>query len=234
MFDTLGMNLGWLIEMVSVEKDLRERLAKVAQQIWDDGLTYGTAGNISAKIPETTNILIKPSGMRFCDLTPEDFLIVDIYTRELISGERKPSVETPFHTLMYKSRDYVGGVVHTHSHYAVVLGTAGVELVPMGMGLYSAPCLIKGVGVAKYAPPGTDQLADSVDEGLGERCAVLMPHHGMMAVGKTIEEAYHIAKAVEDLAKFQFEVMQVGRVPPVPESMKKSFLEIMKKQKTVV
>lgn len=211
--------------MERVEKDLRERLARLAQQIWDEGLTCDTSGNISAKIPETTTILIKPSGFRFCDLTPEDFLIVDIYTRELISGKRKPSVETPFHTLMYKRRDDVGGVVHTHSHYATVLGTAGVELVPMGMGLYRAPCLIKGVGVAKYAPPGTEQLAKNIDEGLGDRCAVLMPHHGMMAIGKTIEEACRISRAVEDLAKLQFEVVQIGRTPSLPESMKKSFLK---------
>ncbi|MFX0011742.1 MAG: class II aldolase/adducin family protein [Candidatus Hermodarchaeota archaeon] len=219
--------------MDDIENDLRKRLTSVAKQVWEEGLCYGSAGNISAKIPETENVLIKPTGFRFCDLRPDDFLIVNYNTREVVKGDRKPSIETPFHTLMYQKRNDVGGVVHTHSHYATILSTAGVELVPMGMGFYSAPGLIKGVRIAKFAPPGSEELAKNLGEAIEGRIAAVLPHHGPVAIGKSIEEAYNVAKAVEDLAKYQFEVMQVGKVPPVPESMIKSFTELANKRDSI-
>jgi len=215
--------------MSGVEQDLRERLAKVGKLTWDEGLVYGSAGNISARIPNTQTCLIKPSGFTMGELKPEDFIIVDIYTRKVVSGEHKPSIETPFHTLMYRVRADVGGVVHTHAHTATVFGIAGVELIPMGMLLYEVPELANGVGIAKYAPPGTDELANNIAEGLGDKYAVLMPHHGMLAVGETIEEAFKIAKGVEDLAKLQMEVMQIGKPNPLPDYVLKSILGLKKR-----
>ncbi|MEM3714706.1 MAG: class II aldolase/adducin family protein [Nitrososphaeria archaeon] len=211
--------------MDDVEKGLRERLAKVAHLIWDDGLVTGTSGNISMRVPGTSRCIIKPSGFRMCELKPEDFIVVDIYTREVLEGEHKPSIETPFHTTMYRIRPDVGGVVHTHSHFATVFGIAGIELVPMGMILYTAPKLAKGIGIAEYADPGTEQLALNIGAALGERYAVLMPHHGVITVGKDVEEAYTNAKAVEELAKLQYEVMQIGKPQPLPEKTIKKFLE---------
>lgn len=220
--------------MDEIEKDLRKRLVVVAQKVWDDGLCYGSAGNISAKLPGTENILIKPSGFRFCDLRPEDFITVNVHTKEVVSGERKPSIETPFHTLMYERRDDVGGVVHTHSHYATILATAGVDLVPMGMVFYGAPGLIKGAKIAKYAPPGSAELAKNLGDAISDRIAAILPHHGPVAIGKSVEEAYNVVKAVEDIAKFQVEVMQVGKAPAVPELMKNYFLEIAKKTGAII
>ena len=211
--------------MEDVEKSLRERLTKVAQSIWNDGLVTGTSGNISARIPGTSKCIIKPSGFKMGELKPEDFIVVDIYTRTVLEGEHKPSIETPFHTTMYRIRPDIGGVVHTHSHYATVFGIAGIELTPMGMILYSAPKLAKGIGIAQYADPGTEQLALNIGAALGEKYAVLMPHHGVITVGKDIEEAYINAKMVEELAKLQYEVMQIGKPQPLPEKTIKKFLE---------
>jgi L-fuculose-phosphate aldolase len=211
--------------MSATEQELRDRLAKVGKLVWDAGLTYSSSGNISARIPGTTTCLIKPSGFRLGELKPEDFIVIDIYTRKVVKGDHKPSVEVPFHTTMYKRREDVGGVVHTHSHYATILSILGVELVPMGMGGYETPALMKGVGVAEYALAGTDELAANAAEGMGERCAVLLPHHGAIAIGKTIEEAYDIAKGVEDLAKLQYEVMQIGKPNPLPDFAVKALLE---------
>ncbi|MEM3404604.1 MAG: class II aldolase/adducin family protein [Nitrososphaeria archaeon] len=211
--------------MEDVEKNLRERLTKVAQCLWDDGLVSGTAGNISARIPGTNKCIIKPSGFTMCELKPEDFIIVDIYTLSVLEGKHKPSIETPFHTTMYRIRSDVGGVVHTHSHYATVFSIAGVELIPMGMVLYFAPKLAKGVGIAKYGDPGTEQLASNIGVALETKYAALMPHHGAIAVGKDVEEAYVNAKMVEELAKLQYEVMQIGKPQPLPEETLKSFID---------
>jgi len=220
--------------MEKVEQDLRERLAKVGRDLFKTGLTYGTAGNISARIPGTNNCLIKPSMFSFDELNPEHFITVDIYTRKVVSGDHKPSIETPFHTTMYKIRADVGGVVHVHPHYATLFAIAEVELVPMGMLVFNTPTLAKGVGIAKYAPPGTEELAQNIAEGMGDKYAVLMPHHGITTIGKTIEEAATIARSVEDLAKLQYEVMQIGKPKPLPEPSLKMIVEMIKKRGAIL
>jgi ribulose-5-phosphate 4-epimerase/fuculose-1-phosphate aldolase len=211
--------------MEEIEKDLRNRLTKVAKTLWKDGLVYGSAGNISARIPGTDKCIIKPSGFTMDDVKPEDFIVVDIYTLKVLDGKPKPSIETPFHTTMYRTRKDVGGVVHTHSHYATVFSIAEVELVPMGMLFYSAPLLAKGVGMAKYADPGTEQLALNIGAAMADKYCALMPHHGAIAVGKDVEEALMNAIAVEELAKLQYQVMQIGKPHVLPESTLRSFLE---------
>ncbi|UCD73364.1 MAG: class II aldolase/adducin family protein, partial [Candidatus Bathyarchaeota archaeon] len=117
-----------------IEDDLRERLVKVARELWEDGLVRGSAGNISAKIPGTKTCLIKPTGFRFKELQKDHFIIVNYETREVIKGSLKPSVETPFHTGIYKVRPDVGGVVHTHATTLVGFSAAGIPIVPVYMG----------------------------------------------------------------------------------------------------
>jgi len=106
--------------------------------------------------------------------------------------------------------------VHVHPHYTTIFATAEVELVPMGILALRVPTLLKGVGIAKFAMPGSSELAENLVEGIAGRDAVLMPHHGVTTVGKTIESAAKLAEAVEDLAKFQFELMQIGTPRPLP------------------
>ena len=200
----------------NVEEGLRDRLAKASRNLFRDGLTYGTAGNISARIPGTNTCLIKPSMSSFDELKPEHFIIVDITSRNVLSGEYKPSIETPFHTAIYRVRDDVNSVIHVHPHYATLFAIAEVELVPMGLLVFENPMLVKGIGIAKYALPGTQELADNLAKAMADKDVVLMPHHGITTVGKTIESAAALAKAVETLAKLQYEVMQIGEPRRIP------------------
>lgn len=201
------------------EKELRIELLKVGETAFKEGLVYGSSGNISARIPGTRKCLIKPSGFELGNLSPEDFCIVDIDTLAMLSGNNKPSVETPFHTIMYRLRDDAGGVVHTHSHYATILATCNVQLKPIGMAWLRTPGLAKGVMVSEFAPPGTDDLAKNIAEGIGDGVAVLMPHHGVTAIGKTVREALNTAKDVEALAQFTYECMLLGHPQALPQSL---------------
>ncbi len=211
--------------MDSVEKDLRERLAKVGRQIFAEGLTHGASGNISARIPGTNRCVIKPSGYSFGDLEPQHFIVVDIDTRKVIEGKEKPSIETPFHTRLYKQWPEAGGVVHVHPHYSTILSIIGQEIVPMGIEITEAPALAKGIPVAKFAPPGTDELADNLVEAMADHVAALMPHHGITTIGKTIEEATKNAAMVEFLAKMHYEVMLVGEPHPLRSDVLKELVE---------
>ncbi len=212
--------------MSDVELSIRERLAGICRQLFADGLTYGASGNVSARVPGTDTCLIKPSGYRFCDLDPKDFLLVDINTREVLKGTAKPSIETPFHTKLYQQWPDAGGVVHIHPKYCTILSILGKEIVPMGLDLFGAPALAKGVPLSRFAPPGSEELADNMVEAMKEHVACLMPHHGCTTIGKSIEEAAQNAKVLEALAQLHYDVMLVGE----PESLPQSMLDMLVKR----
>jgi len=220
--------------MTNIEQDIRERLKAVGRNLYDLGLTYGTMGNISARIPDTDTCLIKPAGFRFCDLEPEDFLLVEISTRKVIKSNAKPSSETPFHTKLYQHRPSAGGVVHLHPKYSTIMSIIGEEIIPMGFAIYQAPALAKGMPVSRFAPSGTEELANSLVEAMREHVACLMPQHGSTTIGKTIEEASQNAIVLETLAQLHYEVMLVGEPKPLPQSLLESLLELAKKRGLLV
>lgn len=228
------VSIPYVIHMSDIEQELRERLTTVGRQLFADGLTHGSSGNISARVPGTDTCLIKPSGYRFCDLEPEHFLLVDINTREVLKGSAKPSIETPFHTRLYLQWPEAGGVVHIHPKYCTILSTIGEELVIMGLDIFGAPALAKGVPLSKFAPPGSEELADNMVAAMKEHIACLMPHHGSTAIGKSIEEAAKNAKVLEDLAQLQYEVMLVGEPDPLPQSMLDMLVERAKEKGLLV
>lgn len=193
-----------------IEDDLRERLVKVARELWEDGLVRGSAGNISAKIPGTKTCLIKPTGFRFKDLQKDHFIIVNYETREVIKGSLKPSVETPFHTGIYKVRPDVGGVVHTHATTLVGFSAAGVPIVPVYMGA------MMGVPIAGWHFPGSEDLAEDAIKTLGDGNAVMIKHHGVITVGPTIERASGLTISLEEAAKAQLVAHLLGRCETIP------------------
>ncbi|MBT3283368.1 class II aldolase/adducin family protein [Candidatus Bathyarchaeota archaeon] len=220
--------------MTDIEQQLRERLTVVGINLFDEGLTYGASGNISARVPGTDTCLIKPSGYRFCDLEPEHFLLVDINTMEVLKGNAKPSIETPFHTKLYQQWPEAGGVVHIHPEFSILLATLGKEIVMMGVDLYRAPALAKGIPLSKFAMPGTEKLADNMVDAMKEHVSCLMPHHGCTAIGKSIEEAAKNAKVVEALAELNYKILLVGEPSPLPQSMLDILVETAKNKGLLV
>jgi L-fuculose-phosphate aldolase len=193
-----------------IEDNLRERLVKVAKELWEDGLVRGSAGNISAKIPGTKTCLIKPSGFRFKELQKDHFIVVNYETREVIKGTRKPSVETPFHTGIYKVRPDVGGVVHTHATTIVGFSAANIPIVPVYMGA------MMGVPIAGWHFPGTEDLAEDAIKTLGDGNAVMIKHHGLITVGPSIERASNLTIGLEEAAKAQLVAHLLGCCDTVP------------------
>jgi len=154
--------------------------------------------------------------------------------RVLMEGDAKPSTETPFHTRLYKQRPEAGGVVHIHPKYSTILSIAGREIVPMGLDLHQAPALAKGIPLSRFAPPGTEELADSLVEAMKDHVACLMPQHGVTTIGKTIEEAAVNANVVEALAELQYNVTLVAEPMPLPDSMLEMLVKIAKEKGLLV
>jgi L-ribulose-5-phosphate 4-epimerase len=184
----------------SVIKDLSERIVKVGKTIHDHGFVPGTVGNISARIPNTDTVLIKPSGVSLGTLKPEDLAIVDLQGNK-IQGKLSVSVETPMHTTIYRTRDDVQGIVHSHAPTATAFGVAGIEVIPTLVEMFSF--IPNGVPIAPFEFPGTRELAEVVQKKIKDFDAVILENHGIVTVGPTVEDACSLNILVEDCAKTQ-------------------------------
>lgn len=209
--------------MNQAEEELRERLTFIAHKLFEEKLTEGTYGNISARIPNENSFLIKPSGYSFNELEPNFFIKINLNSNFKQSFNEKPSIETPMHLKLYKNNNEIGGVVHIHSKYATIFSVVNKEIIPMGLDVSDAPALVKGIGISKFAKPGSEELAENVLNSLKEKVATLLPHHGLTAIGKTIEEAAQNASVAEKMAKLHYEILLVGE----PKELPKEYIEEM-------
>jgi L-ribulose-5-phosphate 4-epimerase len=136
-----------------------------------------------------------------------DAVLVDLSGRPVSPG-LKPSVDTPIHVAIYRARPDVGGCIHTHSLYAAAFSTVGREIPPLIT--ESAGYLGGAVRVMEYVPPARPDTGELVAAGLGGDRAVLLPNHGVIAVGETLRKAFAAAMAVEESANVAYVAMQLG------------------------
>ena len=180
-------------------------------QLIPDGLSIGTGGNISARIPDSELVAIKPSGIPYDTMTIDDIVITDI-NGKTIEGRHIPSSETPMHTLMYREFPNIMAVVHTHSPYATAFSVIR-EPIPLvcneGFGVGTTK-----VDVAKYEIPGVQELGDSALSTLKKTpgcMAILLANHGLLALGTSLESAYRLAQSVEWEAKIYYTARTMGK-----------------------
>lgn len=205
---------------------LRSRLATVGRQLYKFGLVVGVEGNISARIPGTNKVLIKPSGVCMGFLKPEDFIIVSLDGKKL-EGKLAPSLETPMHTAIYRARTDVQGIVHSHAPTATAFGIAGVEIIPLHVEMFLY--IPNGVPIVPFKPPGSKKLADAVQKAIVKFNAVTLENHGIVTVGSTVEEAFLLNRMVEECAKIQFVVtMLAGKGAISRKTLEKKILALKK------
>jgi len=198
--------------MTDSEQDLREQLVRYARQMLTSGLVRGTSGNVSARPPGSSWCLVTPSGVDYESMRPEDLVRVDLDGKPLGPG-MKPSVDTPSHLAVYRARQEVGAVIHTHSPYAAAFSTLHREVPPLIT--ESAGYLGGTVRVMEYVPPARPDTGDAVAAGLGGDRAVLLPNHGVVAVGEDLRKCYNAAQQVEESAHVAFLALQLGEPYPV-------------------
>jgi len=170
-------------------------------------------GNLSARLPGSDRILISPSGFDKGALKPEDLVVVDLHGQR-IAGKNKASVETPMHCAIYRVRSDVNGIVHAHSPGSLAFAVARQEILATTIEL-AAVCG-RRVPVAEYATPGTEALAETTVRGFDSGNAVIMANHGVAAVGRTVDEAFHTALSVEFTARVNIDAKTLGSVVELP------------------
>ena len=187
----------------------REKVISVAQSARRMGLVVLTFGNFSLRDEETGYICITPSGMDYDELKPEDIVVVN-RDGAVIDGRRTPSVETPLHCAVYRHRNDVFGVCHTHSVFATAWACCNV---PFPVIVAELAVLVGGrLDTAPYRPLGTPELAEAVVKTLGVKHAVLMANHGVVAWShNSVEEAYWRIEIIEAYCRTLTVAVQLGK-----------------------
>ena len=185
---------------------LRAEIIATAQRMASSGLTPGKSGNVSARTD--SGMLITPTGMSYGELKPSDIVGVR-GDGTAMAGQRLPSSEWRFHLTIYKAREDVEAVVHTHS-----LNATALACIHRTIPAFHYMVAVAGgdrILCAPYATYGTEALAKNVVRALAERRACLIANHGAVAVGETLRKAYDLAWEVETLAAQYARARQLGR-----------------------
>lgn len=181
-------------------------LVEYGRKMVTQGLTTGSGGNISIIDRTAGQVAITPSGMDYFAISEEDIVVSDLNGHR-VAGHRTPSSELPFHLALYRHRDEIQAVVHTHSVFATTLACLhkAIPAVHYLVG-FAGP----DVPLAPYATFGTAALSKAIIDTIGDRNAVLLANHGLVAVGHTLREAFNIAEEIEFVAQVYYQTLTVG------------------------
>jgi L-ribulose-5-phosphate 4-epimerase len=187
---------------------LRQRLYELHLELPKNGLVTWTSGNVSARDPETGYVVIKPSGIRYEQLRPDQMVILDL-EGNVVEGELKPSSDTASHLYIYRHRPDVGGIVHTHSPYATAFAALNQ---PIPVYLTAQADEFGGpIPCGGFALIGGEEIGKVVIDSIGSSCAVLLKNHGVFTIGKDAEAAVKAAVMVEDVARTTWLALQIGQ-----------------------
>jgi L-ribulose-5-phosphate 4-epimerase len=188
-------------------EQLRETVWKCNLELPKNDLVKMTSGNVSGRDPETGLVVIKPSGVSFEALTPENLVIVDLSGR-VVEGELKPSTDTDTHLYVYERRDDVLGIAHTHSPYASSFAVLGQ---PIPACLTTCGMLGGEVPLGGYAPIGGEDIGQEIINKIGRALAIVMQNHGVFTIGASAKQATRVAVEVEEIAKITHLAMLRGQ-----------------------
>jgi L-ribulose-5-phosphate 4-epimerase len=204
-------------------------LQTIRQQVYEGnlmlpkaGLVTWTSGNVSGRDPETGLIVIKPSGVRYEELRPEDLTVVDLVGQQ-IEGRFKPSVDTATHLYVYRHRPDVMGMVHTHSTFATAFAALGK---PIPVYLTAIADEFGGpIPAGAYAQIGEEEIGQEIVRSIGKSVAILMKNHGVFTLGKGVMAAVKAAVMTEDVARTVFYALQLGQPDVIPaEEVERAYL----------
>ena len=195
---------------------VREEVAALHGELVRYGLVVWTAGNVSARVPGEDLVVIKPSGVSYDDLRPDNMIVCDLDGR-VVEGDFSPSSDTAAHAYVYRHMPEVGGVVHTHSTYAVAWAARAEPV----------PCVLTAMAdefggeipIGPFALIGSDDIGKGIVATLsGSRSpAVLMANHGPFTIGRTARDAVKAAVMCEDVCRSVHLSRQLGAPVGIPQ-----------------
>lgn len=200
--------------------EARHELALLHEELVRNGLVVWTAGNVSSRVRGADLMVIKPSGVSYDRLGPDDMVVCTLDGRvvpDSVGSHRAPSSDTAAHAYVYRHMPEVGGIVHTHSTYAVAWAARGEPI----------PCVVTAMAdefggpipVGPFAVIGDDSIGLGIVDTLqGHRSrAVLMRNHGPFTIGTDAQDAVKAAVMLEDVARTVHIARQLGEPATIPD-----------------
>lgn len=187
-------------------EELREEVWYCNLELPRNGLVKMTSGNVSGRDPETDLVVIKPSGYKYEDLTPEDLVVLDL-EGNIVEGDLTPSTDTYTHLYVYRQRPDVFGMSHTHSPYVGVFAALGEPIRPC---LTTCAMLGGEVPLGEYVPVGGEGIGKEIVKKIGNSLAIVMQNHGLFTIGSSATQAAKMAVEVEEIAKITHHAMLRG------------------------
>ena len=198
-------------------EELRKVVYEANLELPRRGLVTYTWGNVSGIDRSKGLMVIKPSGLRYEDLTPSSMVVCDL-DGNVVDGAEAPSSDTASHAYIYRHMPDVYGVVHTHSTYATAWAATG-QNIPCGLTMmgdeFGGP-----VPVGPFRLIGSEAIGEGVVETLKKypkSPAVLMQNHGPFTIGKDAEAAVKAAAMTEEVAHTMWAAKQLGDIIPISQ-----------------
>ena len=188
--------------------DYREIIVTAGKKLIHEGFTIETWGNISVR-DEAGLVYITPSGMDYETCTVDDVVVMKP-DKTVVSGARRPSIETDLHLAVYAARPEVSAIVHTHPLSSMVFACTGMSI-PL-LTDEASQALGDEVRTARYGLPGSLELAQNCVDALGQKSnACLLQSHGAVCVGKNMPAAFTVAKVLEMTAELYYRICVMGK-----------------------
>jgi len=193
---------------------LRIEVCEVNKALLKYNLVTMHSGNASGRDFENNLVAIKPSGVDYETLEPDDIVIVDL-NGNVVDGKLKPSVDTPHHLFLYRNKPEFGGIIHTHSNYATSFAIHGKNI-PVCLTAI-ADEFGEDIICTEYVSNEGNKIGETILKYINKSPAILLRNHGVFTFGKNPKEALKAAIMVEDVAKTVSLSMAFGTPKKLPK-----------------
>lgn len=207
-------------------QEYKQELVKICRMLYDKNLVSAADGNVSVKIGED-RILTTPTKVNKGYLT-EDMLVVVDNEGKVVEGTHKCSSEIKLHLKVYKEREDVTAVIHTHPPYATAFAVAHEPIKESY--LVETLVILKNIASAPYGTPSTDEVPESIDGVIKNSDAILMENHGVVTCGKDLFDAFNKMEALENVAKTIIFSKLLGGPKEIPEEKIEYLKKVLKEK----
>ena len=202
-------------------EQLKKIVCAANKELADCGVVLYTWGNVSGVDRERGIVVIKPSGVPYESMKPDDMVVIDLQSGEKVEGEYRPSSDTPTHLEIYRAFPEIGGIVHTHSVHAAAFAQAGLDIPALGTthaDYFSGdiPCtrpLSEEETLGAYETNTGKVIVQTIQErdiNPLVNPGILVCNHGPFAFGKDPAEAVHNAVVLETVAEMDLKTMMLN------------------------
>jgi len=211
--DVLEQNHNKLLKHIGQSDwSIQQKIALACRKLASNGHAETLAGQVTVKAEDNT-FWTNPLKGGFGNLTQSRVVRVD-ENMEVVEGDGIPNPGVRFHLWIYRARSDVGAIVHTHPPYTSALSMTGKQLAVAHM---DSTMFYNDCAYLSYYPgvPLANEEGKMISEALGERRAILLSNHGLLTVGKTLEEATYLAIQFERAARVQIMAESIGEIKQI-------------------